>query len=89
MAAGQDPALFWRITLREVSIVLKGAEAALRRRHDDAAWLAWHIEALSRTKKLPKLKEMLSAQPRKRRRMTPEEMVSMAHLWTAATAQRH
>lgn len=28
---------------------------------------------------------MQSGRPTKRRRMTPEEMISMAHLWTAAT----
>ena len=90
MAAEQPPALFWRLTLREISVILKGASANLRRRHDEAAWLAWHIEALARAKKLPKLETLLSQQskqPRKRRQMTPEEMISMAHLWAAATTR--
>ena len=36
-------------------------------------------------KKMPKLSDMQSGKPAKRRKMTPEEMISMAHLWTAAT----
>ncbi|MET3662503.1 hypothetical protein [Aquamicrobium ahrensii] len=83
--ADQDPALFWRLTLREISIILKGAAARLTREQDGRAWVAWHIEALARTKKLPTLKSMQSGKPLKRRRMTPNEMISMAHLWTAAT----
>lgn len=71
--------------MREIAVILKGAGARLTREHDANAWLAWHIEALARSKKLPKLAEMQSGKPQKRRRMTPEEMISMAHLWTAAT----
>jgi len=80
--------LFWRLTLREISVILKGARARMTREHDANVWLAWHIEALARTKKLPKLNDMQAGKPLKRRRMTAEEMVSMAHLWTAATAGR-
>lgn len=80
-----DPALFWRLTYREIAAIMKGAAKRLMREHDDRAWLAWHIEALARTKKLPKLKDMQSDRTKARRRMTPEEMISMAHLWTAAT----
>jgi len=87
VAAEQPPELFWRLTLREIAVILKGASANLRRRHDEAAWLAWHIEALARAKKLPKLETMQSKAPRKSRRMTPEEMISMAHLWAAATTR--
>lgn len=64
---------------------MAGASAKLAREHDANAWVAWHIEALARSKKLPKLADMQSGRPTKRRRMTPEEMISMAHLWTAAT----
>ena len=71
--------------MREISVILKGAGARLSREHDAKAWLAWHIEALARVKKLPKLTDMQSGKPAKRRKMTPEEMISMAHLWTAAT----
>lgn len=81
--------MFWRLTLREIGIILKGAGARLTRDQDARAWLAWHIEALARTKKLPTLKDMQSGKPIRRRRMTPDEMISMAHLWTAATAGQH
>lgn len=31
---------------------------ALQREHNDQAWLAWHIAALSRVKKIPKLSSL-------------------------------
>lgn len=85
MSAGLDPGQFWRLTIREIEAVLKGVGARLSREHDANAWLAWHIEALARVKKMPKLTDMQTSKPAKRRKMTPEEMISMAHLWTAAT----
>lgn len=60
----------------------------MTREQDANAWLAWHVEALARVKKLPKLKDMQAGKPMKRRRMTAEEMISMAYLWTAATVGR-
>lgn len=71
--------------MREIAVILKGAGLRLTREHDANAWLAWHIEALARTRKLPKLGEMQSGKPQKRRRMTPEEMIAVAHQWTNAT----
>lgn len=80
--------MFWRLTLREISIILDGAAEGMIQEQNGRAWLAWHIEALARSKKMPTLASMQSERPRKRRKMTPEEMISMAHLWTAATAGR-
>lgn len=68
--------------------MLKGAAARIQREQDNRAWLAWHIEALSRTKKLPALEKMMGSKKRRSRRMTADEMVAMAHLWTAAVARR-
>lgn len=82
MASGLDPAHYWGLTYRETQAIIDGAAARLRREQDDRAWLAWHVEALHRTKKLPKLKDMLRG--KSSRRKTPEEMIAIAHRWTAA-----
>lgn len=77
--------MFWRLTLREIAVILKGFSVRLEREHNDRAWLAWHVAALPRAKKFPALKDMQTKQPRKVRRKTPEEMLSIAHMWSAAT----
>ncbi|MNF18214.1 hypothetical protein D3C80_2221550 [compost metagenome] len=57
--------------------------------HNDRAWLAWHIEALSRQKKLPRLKELTHDAPKgPRRRQTMEEQIAIAEAWTAALTRR-
>jgi len=83
--AGLDPSGFWRLTLREIGVILEGVASRLKREHNDRAWLAWHIEALARQKKLPKLKDLTPAAPKKgKRRQTVEEQIAIAHRWTAA-----
>lgn len=62
----------WRSTPREIWMVISGAAW----RHDQAARLAvataWQTAAFTRTKKLPRLSRVL-AEPRKTRRLTPEQ----------------
>ncbi|RVT80221.1 hypothetical protein EM858_04290 [Agrobacterium sp. CNPSo 2736] len=55
--------MFWRLTLREIGAIMDGATAALRHRHNENAWLAWHIEGLARVDKLPRLKSLQSHVP--------------------------
>jgi hypothetical protein len=43
---------------------MKGKAAIRRREQDQLAFLAWHIEALSRTSKMPRLEDMLHAKPK-------------------------
>jgi hypothetical protein len=87
--AGLDPSLFWRLTLREIGVILAGAASRMKREHNDRAWAVWHIEALARQKKLPKLKTLMHGAERKqRRRQTVEEQISIAHAWTAALTRR-
>lgn len=45
--------------------------------------LAWHIEALSRQKRLPKLETLFSQKPEKRRQ-TLDEMIAATVRWDAA-----
>ncbi|NOV15873.1 hypothetical protein E5S70_07200 [Ensifer adhaerens] len=87
--AGQDPSHFWRLTLREIGVILDGAVDRMKSQHDERAWLAWHIEALARTKKLPKLKDLThGASKGPRRRQTVEEQIAIAEAWTAALTRR-
>lgn len=84
-----DPGLFWRLTVREIGVILDGAADRLRDERNNRAWLAWHIEALARAKKLPKLKEfLLDAPKRERRRQTIEEQIAIAHRWTAVLTRK-
>lgn len=85
VSVGGDPHLFWRLTLNEVKNVLSGHARRVNRKHRDRIWTVWHIEALQRSKKLPKLKEMMqgtAAAPK--RRQTIEEQIAIAMRWTAA-----
>ncbi|MQP38651.1 hypothetical protein CQ059_04855 [Brucella pseudogrignonensis] len=81
--------MFWRLTLREIAVVLDGVASRLRRERNENAWLAWHIEALARSKKLPKLADMMETSPKKqKRRQTVAEQISIAHRWTAALTRK-
>lgn len=49
--------------------------------------MAWHIAALSRAKKMPKLKTMLAKKPSSARQTWQEQMAIM-DMWVAATRRR-
>ncbi|MHA6641350.1 hypothetical protein [Mesorhizobium sp. A623] len=75
--------------MREIGVILDGVSNRLKREHNDRAWAVWHIEALARQKKLPKLKTLMYGAERKQtRRQTVEEQVAIAHAWTAALTRR-
>ena len=57
-----------------------GAAARLKREHNTAAWLAWHIEGLARSKRLPKLKSLLVGGT-KPRAQTWQEQKAIAMMW--------
>lgn len=81
MEAGGDPARFWSVTPREAAREMQAMMARRRADHDQTAWLAWHIEALARTKKLPPLRDMLSTSKRGRReRQDPETLAAAIKL---------
>jgi len=80
--SGQDPSHFWRLTLREISVILEGAVARLRRERNENMVLAWHIEALARQKKLPKLDDLIKAEKKPTgRRQTPEQIEATVRGW--------
>jgi hypothetical protein len=80
--AGQPYELFWDLTLREVTMILEGINRGIRRARDENMVLAWHIEALARQKKLPKLSDMLKAEKKPTgRRQTPEQIEATVRGW--------
>jgi hypothetical protein len=60
--------------------------AVLNREHDNRAWLAWHIVALSKPKRLPKLSKLLA--PKKHEPKKPQswqQQWAIMNQWAAAT----
>lgn len=86
MESGQDPSHFWRLTVREIAVILDGAASRLKREHNDRAWMVWHIEALSRQKKIPKLAELTFA-PEKRP-MNPAEIEAITRSWLGSRKRK-
>lgn len=76
IAAGFDAERFWQITAGEVDREMRAARLRLEREADERISLAWHIVALDRTKKLPKLETlMISGSRRRTKAQTPEEHI--------------
>ena len=78
MEAGGDPARFWTITPTEAAREMRGRATVRRHEQQQVAWLAWHGEALARTKKLPPLKDVMGDGRRRGERQDPE--ILMANL---------
>lgn len=86
VSAGFDPARFWQITMKEADRELAGAMKRRERESDERMWLAWHIVALDRTQKLPKLQELLSrptTEASKRKQSGPEMLAAMKGIFLA------
>lgn len=71
--AGQPYELFWRLTLREISLIFDGAASRLRREHNDRAWAVWHTSYLAayapeKPKNFTKLTALLHGAPPKKSR---------------------
>jgi hypothetical protein len=59
MEAGCDPERFWTLTPIEAAREMRAKLSLRRNEQQRLAWLAWHIEALARTKKMPSLADMI------------------------------
>jgi hypothetical protein len=83
--AGFDPARFWMITPKEFDREMRGARKRLEREADERMSLAWHIVALDRTKKLPKLETLLisTRRPAGRRQSPEEHLIAMKSIFLA------
>jgi len=51
---------FWALTPRETYTVIEAANWRLEREHRRDAWLAWHVAALSRAKRMPPLQRLIA-----------------------------
>lgn len=73
------------ITPREVDREMRGAARRREREHDGRMSLAWHVVALDRAKKLPKLETLLIGATRKpARRQTPDDhLIAMKTIFIA------
>lgn len=76
---GLDPGRFWSLTPREISREFMAREKAVARATAENAWLAWHVAALTRAKKLPPLKKMIDGltRPNRANRQSPEIQLAM------------
>jgi hypothetical protein len=63
---------FWALTPREVYAAIEAAGWRLEQEHRRAGWLAWHVAALSRAKRLPALARMMGGG--KAKALTSEEL---------------
>lgn len=61
LKCGISVAEFWALTPRETYATIEATSWRLEREHRRDAWLAWHIAALSRAKRLPTLQRMIGA----------------------------
>lgn len=79
--------IFWDLTLREVYAISDGVAERLKREQKDRAWLAWHIAALTRTTKMPKLEKLVASDKPK----TPQDwqaQLAIAQQWASVTGAR-
>jgi hypothetical protein len=53
----------------------------MRRGREENMILAWHIEAMARQKKMPKLEDMIKPTRTKNRDMTPEQIEATVRGW--------
>lgn len=64
--------------------MFEGEAKAAAARHDAAMQLAWTMAACGRSKKLPKLADLLSDKPRKKRATSWQAMLGAATAWVAS-----
>ena len=72
LKCGVSVAEFWSLTPRETYAVIEASAWQLEREHRRNAWLAWHIAALSRAKRMPPLQRLIA--PGKARALEGEEL---------------
>lgn len=64
--------------------MVEGKIKSQKRRMNELLFLAWHIEALARQKRLPALSSLLKEEKPSGRQQSDEEMLNMAKLLNAA-----
>lgn len=72
MEIGAEPGRFWTLTPREIAREMSATLNRLTREQNDRAWMAWHVAALGRAKKMPKLHELQMGKKRRRSPSKPQ-----------------
>lgn len=62
--------------MREAEREMQAVSRMRTRETNERLWLAWHIVALDRTERLPKLETLLVRPEAPRRKQSPEEMLT-------------
>lgn len=65
-----------------VDLIITGRIGAVHRGHNERMSLAWHVAALMRTKKLPKLERLL-LRATKKTQQTWQEQLAVMERWAA------
>lgn len=75
------PAMFWRLTPHELSVMLEGYAEEKAERRQELLYLAWHIEAFARQKRLLSLTKILKDSGMKKKtnsRLSTEQLMKIA-----------
>jgi hypothetical protein len=78
--AGQPYELFWELTFFEIGMILEGVNQRHVQQHNDRAWMAWHIAAMGRAEKMPRLDRLTAKKPRPSGQTWEEQMAIMKAL---------
>lgn len=62
---GISPDVFWTLTPWQFGCCIEAYEKRFEQNHNHDVWVMWHGEALQRTKKLPRLVDMLKDSDKK------------------------
>lgn len=93
IAAGFDPAAFWKLTPRAYHHQMRGANQRAERERQTLAWAVWHVAVLGRVKKVPDFDEFVRPQQpvkSKKARQTRSELeVGLKMLAAAWGARMH
>lgn len=81
--------MFWRLTLREISVILDGVSNRLKREHNERAWAVWHTAYLTayapqKSREFTKLKTLLHGEDKPKRRQTAEEIEAITRSWLSS-----
>ncbi len=82
---GISPERFWRLTLRELQIAIKGSIARREYERECAILSGWIAGYCNRHKRFPKFEDLIA---RKQKKQTLREQLEMAKLITSFYSER-
>jgi hypothetical protein len=67
-----------------MKLIKRGVEMRLDREHNERAWIVWHVDALRRAKRLPRIERLLAKSKRRgRATQTWQEQHQIMAAWAA------